>query len=103
MSPMIQSQPERRLQMMAQLSRLLPRLGLLLLCLTGLFSLTLPILAANPGDLDPSFGDGGIVAPTFLGNFLSNAIVVQPDDKIVAVGDDPSTGGLFVVLRHNLG
>lgn len=85
-----------------RLSYLLFRLALVLLCAAAFLALTLPILAANPGDLDPGFGNNGVVAPSlFGGNFLSNAIAIQPDGKIVTAGYDPNPDGLFVVLRHN--
>ena len=99
MSPMIQSQPERRLQMMAQLSRLLPRLGLLLLCLIGLFSLTLPVLAANPGDLDPSFGNGGVITTTLFSTATARAVAIQSDGKIIMFGN--SQANAFALSRHN--
>jgi uncharacterized delta-60 repeat protein len=64
----------------------------------------LPVAAA-PGDLDPTFGNGGKVL-TPIGNNPGNAfdVVVQSDGKIVMVG---VTGSLtmasndFVVVRYN--
>ena len=42
---------------------------------------------ADDGDLDPTFGRGGIVTTDFSGNWDSAlALAVQPDGKIVAVG-----------------
>ncbi len=91
-----------RPQITVQLWHIMPRLSLVLLLAAAFFSLTLPVLAADPGDLDPSFGNGGVVTTTLpIGNFLCNAIAIQSDVKIVAAGHDPSPGGLFVVLRHN--
>ncbi len=48
---------------------------------------------AAPGDLDPSFGSGGI-APL---NLYARAIAVQPDGKIIAAGEI----GDFAVARYN--
>ncbi len=45
---------------------------------------------AGAGDLDPTFGDGGLVTTTFFGpasDFAQDvAIACQADGKIVAVG-----------------
>ncbi|MBN1535819.1 MAG: hypothetical protein JW908_03725 [Anaerolineales bacterium] len=42
---------------------------------------------ATPGDLDTSFDSDGIVEASFSGNpAVFNGIVVQPDNKIIAVG-----------------
>jgi uncharacterized delta-60 repeat protein len=43
------------------------------------------------GSLDPTFGDGGIVQTSFIGEDTVVGIAVQPDGKIVASG----TGGLW--------
>jgi uncharacterized delta-60 repeat protein len=42
--------------------------------------------AAAPGDLDPSFGDGGIVISKIRRNSYALALVIQPDQKLVAAG-----------------
>ena len=58
--------------------------------------------AANPGDLDPTFGTGGMVITSFGTSSVANAVAVQTDGKIVAAG---RTGGLsgvhFAVIRYN--
>jgi uncharacterized delta-60 repeat protein len=58
--------------------------------------------AANPGDLDPTFGTGGMVITSFGRSGVANAVAVQTDGKIVAAG---GTGGLngvhFAVSRYN--
>jgi uncharacterized delta-60 repeat protein len=58
--------------------------------------------AAAAGDLDPTFGTGGIVL-TNPGDFgWSTQIVIQPDGKIVAAGKDGgSSDSKFAVLRYN--
>lgn len=60
---------------------------------------------AAPGDLDPTFGTGGLVANSFGSSYSYGAwaIALQPDGKIVAVGDVDlgSTGGDFAVMRLN--
>jgi len=63
---------------------------------------------AAPGDLDPSFGNGGKVITEFgVGNSSANAAAVQPDGKFVAVGSN-RTGNVggpdtykFVLSRYN--
>lgn len=59
--------------------------------------------ASGAGDLDPSFGDGGIVTTT-VGVDGSGAfgVAVQPDDKVVAFGQaDYATGRTgFAVVRY---
>jgi uncharacterized delta-60 repeat protein len=56
--------------------------GVLVMVLALVSTGTSPAVAA-PGDLDPSFGDGGIVrtGPVFVG-----AVAVQPDGRIVGAG-----------------
>src|SRR5262245_37078781 len=44
------------------------------------------VLRAAPGDLDPDFGSGGIVTTVIGGSSTANALVMQPDGKIVAAG-----------------
>lgn len=55
----------------------------ILLLLTGL---TINAQAQNAGDLDPSFGSGGIVGERFHESAYFSDVVVQPDGKIVVVG-----------------
>lgn len=56
-------------------------------------------LRAQPGSLDPSFGDGGIVTTDLANNSydMLNQIVIQSDNKIVAVG---MVGTTAVVVRY---
>ena len=63
-----------------------------------------PALAA-PGDLDPGFGTGGTVVTTFPVGSFANAVAVQPDGMIVAVGAaaGPSNTGEFAVARYEAG
>jgi uncharacterized delta-60 repeat protein len=42
---------------------------------------------AAPGDLDPGFGDNGVTRIDFGGSDSAQAVLVQPDGKIVAAGD----------------
>lgn len=56
------------------------------------------VAAARPGDLDPTFGVGGVV--TLAGRDASvraDALAVQPDGRILAAGDD---GNGFLVTRR---
>jgi len=55
---------------------------------------------ATDGDLDPTFGTGGKVVTDFGSTDWLSAIAVQPDGKIVAIGDvHPS--GKFALARYN--
>src|SRR5713101_2068387 len=53
----------------------------------------------NPdGTLDAGFGNGGVLTTTFNGNEAVEAVVIQPDGKILAVGfsDNNTTGQSFI-------
>jgi uncharacterized delta-60 repeat protein len=51
--------------------------------------LTLAAAFANPGDLDSTFGSGGIVISSHGGlNMFGPAVKIQPDGKIVVVGKE---------------
>ena len=68
-------------------------------------SLTTAPCFADAGDLDPTFGDAGLVTTDFLGpnSDLVRAVAVQADGKIVAVGFS-NPGGLaadFALARYN--
>ncbi|MER7466539.1 calcium-binding protein [Streptomyces sp. NPDC097981] len=73
--------------------------------LTAALVLFCPGLAlAAPGDLDPTFGTGGKVTTDFGGglNEFANAVVVQTDGKIIAVGgSDTGLGSDFALARYN--
>jgi len=71
------------------------------------------VYAANPatfalarynvdGSLDSSFGIGGKVTTSFGGAFgdVANALVLQPDGKIVAAGTDEATSWDFALARY---
>ena len=55
------------------------------------------------GELDPSFGDGGFVTTDFDGDTdIANAVLIQPDGKIVAAGKAKIDGDNdFAVARYN--
>ena len=60
---------------------------------------------ARPGDLDPTFGFGGIV-DTQIGGFsvAPNTILTQPDGKIIVSGrtyDDADNDESYFLARHN--
>jgi uncharacterized delta-60 repeat protein len=58
----------------------------------------------SAGRLDGDFGRKGLVSTSFHGNFgdEANAVLVQPDGKIVAVGrGDGHTSYAFVVARYD--
>lgn len=75
---------------------------LIAVALLGVFSTT---AAAAPGDLDPSFGSGGIVVdPNPLDTaFQTNDLALQPGGKIVTAGGeiDFGTGSVAAVQRFN--
>jgi uncharacterized delta-60 repeat protein len=74
-----------------------PRFLLLVLLLTGAAALPAAAQAA-PGDLDPTFGDGG--SERFFQSEETTAlrgVATQADDKIVLVGQDSLTKSLLVV------
>jgi len=59
----------------------------------------------NPdGTLDAGFGSGGVLTTTFNGNEAVEAVLTQPDGKIIAAGfsEDNTTGQSFIALaRYN--
>ena len=56
--------------------------------------------SAAPGSLDTTFGAGGKVTTSFSGSADMNALVVQPDGKLVAAGWDASQSA-FGLARYN--
>ena len=54
-----------------------------------------------PGDLDPTFGTGGM-AITFGPSDLANALIVQPDGKLVVAGISSGDGVYHVLLVRYL-
>jgi hypothetical protein len=68
------------------------------------FAFGVPAFAA--GGLDPTFGAGGKVTTVFPGGSYANAVAIQPDGKIVAVGAaaGPSVSAMapwsFALVRY---
>src|SRR5690348_16489289 len=61
------------------------------------------VARVNPdGTLDTSFGSGGVLTTTINGNEAVQAILIQPDGKIIAVGNSANnaTGQSFIVLAR---
>lgn len=60
------------------------------------------------GELDPSFGTGGMAKMTFSKNSNASKIAVQPDNKLLVVGNAPSVSGhgniscMPTVARYNV-
>src|SRR6478735_471829 len=56
----------------------------------------------SDGTLDASFGSGGVLTTTINGNEAVQAILIQPDGKIIAVGNSANnaTGQSFIVLAR---
>lgn len=71
--------------------------------LTLLFGLTfLGLNAQNPADLDPTFGNNGALTLTSLGApSMANDVAIQPDGKIIVVGEANSGSFSFTVIRLN--
>jgi uncharacterized delta-60 repeat protein len=71
---------------------------------TGLNGFAIARYNAN-GTLDTSFGQGGIATANFgrtLGTYCTVAVVIQPDGKIVALGQSASAnGGTAELARFN--
>jgi uncharacterized delta-60 repeat protein len=77
-----------------------------------IFSITLIAsrqAAAQAGQLDPTFGQGGIVTTDFgtttstSNEATANAVIIQPDGKILVVGGAPTSTGFptAVLARYN--
>jgi uncharacterized delta-60 repeat protein len=56
---------------------------------------------ALPGELDASFGEGGVVTTTFVKSAFVGAMVIQPDGKIVAAGSNGYLHAHFALARYN--
>src|SRR5438045_3142960 len=57
---------------------------------------------ANPGDLDGSFGTGGLVRSDITPkNDTAIGVAVQGDGRIVAVGTGSAPNTKFLVARYN--
>ncbi len=57
---------------------------------------------AAPGELDPSFGTGGKVLTDIAPNGIAQALALQPDGKIIAVGSASGSGeSIFALARYN--
>src|SRR5437773_9494914 len=58
--------------------------------------------SAAPGDLDPSFGTGGIVTTPIGASDKAFALVLQPDGKLVAAGSAfNGSNDDFALVRYN--
>ncbi|HVF89842.1 MAG TPA: hypothetical protein VNH22_07235 [Blastocatellia bacterium] len=86
----------------ARLSRKLLALAVILLFLCW------PVprrVRAAAGDLDPSFGAGGLVVTDFFGNVdFGEALLIQPDGRLIAVGsvDIGTPDANFGLVRYNV-
>ena len=67
----------------------MPRLTILLLSIATALALVPPPAMSAQGDLDPSFGTGGV-----LQTDLDGPLLATPDGKLIVVGSDP--GGMRV-------
>jgi uncharacterized delta-60 repeat protein len=56
----------------------------------------------NPdGTLDSNFGTGGRVVTHLVGNSATNALLLQPNGKLIAAGSMTSSNGDFALVRYN--
>jgi uncharacterized delta-60 repeat protein len=62
-----------------------------------------PVPAERPGDLDTTFGAGGIVLTPIAEWATAYAVVVQPDGKVAAAGPARTADGIFhfALARYN--
>ena len=69
------------------------RRALVALAAVGLSLAAAGVAQAAPGDVDTSFGQGGIATIDLKHNAFANALLVQPDGRIVVAGTAISTFG----------
>jgi uncharacterized delta-60 repeat protein len=75
--------------------------ALALLSIAASFALPAAAHAAEAGDLDPSFGSGGLVTlPSFGDTGNGNAVAIQGDGKIVLAGSQGATMNTFALARY---
>lgn len=70
----------------------------------ALASLLATAAGAAPGDIDPTFGIGGVVTTPFATTYAAaNALIVDPLDRLVAAGEfrDGGTNANVVVARYD--
>src|SRR4029079_19826816 len=79
-----------------------------LVTIIGLITMTAGIITqaqTTAGNLDPTFGTGGIFRTDFAGNIdQANAVAIQPNGQIVAAGSSFSNSKTvedFIVARYN--
>jgi uncharacterized delta-60 repeat protein/CSLREA domain-containing protein len=71
---------------------------------TALVAIPARVTLADPGDLDTTFGTGGMVTTDFAGGSdIGRALAIQPDGKIVVAGHAQAGGeGDFALTRYNV-
>jgi uncharacterized delta-60 repeat protein len=79
---------------------------ILLAALIGWFFIAGSTSIPTDGDLDPTFGDGGVVMTDFnTSTDLANAVALQADGKLVVVGttytDNDFSDEDFAIARYN--
>src|SRR5215204_2786186 len=77
--------------------------GCVLLLLAAVMLVSVQSVSAGDGDLDPTFGSGGKVTTDFSGaGDLGRAVALQPDGKIIVVGQSGINGVYHSALvRYN--
>src|SRR5207249_2855146 len=60
------------------------------------------VAAAGHGSLDPSFGKGGVVTTAIGRSSEADALVIQPDGKLVVAGETANgTTCAFALVRYD--
>lgn len=75
-----------------------------MVCVLVMALLPWPVLAQDPGDLDPTFDGDGKLLTSFSSNSsdAARALVLQPDGKVVAAGTSSRTNdSSFALARYN--
>ena len=60
---------------------------ILILAVVGLLTISSRLVFAAPGDLDSTFGTGGLVTTSLNDYEIGKSIAIQPDGKILVAGD----------------
>lgn len=61
-----------------------------------------PSVFARAGDLDPTFGNGGVATTAFMRHAYGYAVAIQGDQKIVVAGLSDGVGGNdYALARYN--
>jgi Domain of unknown function (DUF5122) beta-propeller len=81
------------------------RAALMALFASGLLIAMAAARLDSGGSLDSGFGSGGVLTTNFQGGDTAEAVVVQPNGDIVAIGssEDNATGVTDIALARYVG